>query len=431
VRFLGIGDSNDLGALYHALSREGHACRVAIADEGARDMLAGLVHRSEDWKADLAWIREAAAEGVLLFETAHDGATQDALRREGLQVIGGSALGDRLETDRAFGQQAFAEAGMQIARVHPFDCFELAIEFVERTRARYVFKVSGEGFAPYRNYVGVMADGTDMKAYLALQARRHRGQAAPAFILMEHLEGVEVGVGAYFNGERFLTPACLDWEHKHFFPGGLGELTGEMGTLVTYRGSERLFDATLARLAAPLAQSGYVGYVNLNTIVNERGVWPLELTCRFGYPGFAILSALQRDGWADLFQRLLRREDSFATHDGYAVGVVLTVPPFPYASGYAELSRGMPVSFRADLTVEDRAHLHYGEVALEAGQLVTAGSVGYVMVVTGRGATAADAQADAYARVAKVHVPNVRYRHDIGDRFIARDQQRLVELGWL
>jgi phosphoribosylamine--glycine ligase len=431
VRFLGVGDSNDLGAMYLALAREGHECRVAVADPEARDTLAGLVTRSDDWRADLAWIREAGADGVVLFESAHEGETQDALRREGLQVIGGSALGDRLETDRAFGQRVMAEAGLSIAPVHAFDSFERAIELVEHTRGRYVFKVSREGYAPYRTYVGALPDGSDMVAYLKLQARRHAGEVAPPFVLMKHVAGVEVGVGAYFDGEQFLTPACLDWEHKRFFPGDLGELTGEMGTLVTYRGSERLFAATLGRLAAPLAQSGYVGYANLNLIVNEHGAWPLELTCRFGYPGFAILSALQKDGWADLLWRMLRRERSFATHDGFAVGVVLTVPPFPYAHRYEELSKGMPIHLRDDLDDADRAHLHYGEVALEHGQLVTAGSVGYVMVVTGRGETAAEAQASAYARVAKVHVPNVRYRPDIGDRFIARERQQLVELGWL
>ena len=42
-------------------------------------------------------------------------------------------------------------------------------------------------------------------------------------------------------------------------------------------------------------------------IANEQGLWPLEFTCRFGNPGFAILAPLQTAGWGDLFGRMLRR----------------------------------------------------------------------------------------------------------------------------
>ncbi|MGZ6080893.1 MAG: hypothetical protein ACXWK4_08775 [Myxococcaceae bacterium] len=432
MRFLGIGDSNDLLALYLQLDRQGHEVRVHVRDPEAADVGRGLVTRVEDWRAELQWIRAAGRDGVLLFETASDGALQDSLRGEGYQVIGGSAAGDRLESERALGQQLLAMLGLRTAETHVFVDFEAAARFVRERRRRYVYKPDGTGFASTRTYVGQLEDGADLLAILARQSATWPVDTPVRFILMDHLSGVEMGVGAYFDGRRFLRPACLDWEHKRFFPGDLGELTGEMGTLATYDGSDRFFEATLARVEPWLAKAGYCGYINLNTLVNAEGVWPLEFTCRFGYPGYAVLSALQPDGWAELFRQLLSGDGgSFRTRPGFSVAVVLTVPPFPHRDGYARLSKGLPITFRADLDEEEqRLHLHPGEVTRAGGTLLTAGSVGYVMVATGAGHDVPAAREAAYRTAAKVVVPNLRYRLDIGQRFIDGDRSTLERLGW-
>jgi phosphoribosylamine--glycine ligase len=434
MRILGVGGGCDLGAMYLRLRAAGHDVRVFSEDFDEHGVMAGMLERVADWRKQLPWIRAAGAEGVIVFETADQGHEQDRLRADGYRVIGGSLFGDRLENDREFGQRVLGELGFRTAPTRTFTDFARGIEFIRARPRRYVFKLNGSFTSSWRNYVGLADDGSDVVALLLGQEARLLaiGARDASFVLMDHVHGVETGIGAYFNGERFLEPACLDWEHKRFFAGDLGELTGEMGTLVTYQDTQTLFSRTLATLAPRLRESGYVGYINLNTIINDDGIWPLELTCRFGYPGFAILDALQSEPWAAMFAKMLdRTSTAFGTRPGFAVGVVLTVPPFPYRYGYAEISKGLPILLHPQLSATERDRLHFGEVASVDGQLVASGIVGYLMVANGVGASVRDAQREAYALAQKVFVPNLRYRTDIGDAFIESGHATLRRLGYL
>jgi phosphoribosylamine--glycine ligase len=431
MRFLGIGDCCDLGSLYLRLIEAGHEVRISIANPLCRGTLAGMVTQTEDWRAELDWIRAADTEGIILFENVAKsrGEVQDSLRRDDFHVIGGSAYGDKLENDRFYAQKVLADIGLPSGRVWQFDNRTAALAFIDANPGRYVLKFDGP-LASLDNYVGRLDDGRDLRAFLAKLPQA--GDAQASFILMEHLDGVEMGVGAYFDGEKFLTPACLDWEHKRFFPGDLGELTGEMGTVVTYSRTNHFFERTLGRMAPLLRENGYCGYINLNAIVNERGIWPLEFTCRFGYPGYAILDPLQDITWADLFHAMVTRSRAtLPVHSGFSVGVVLTTPPFPYSRPQVMEPLGLPVIFDGEPSAEECRHLHYGEVGLEDGALVTSGIWGWTMVVTGVAPTIADAQQRANALADRVLVPNVRYRRDIGAKLIAGDYVRVERCGLL
>lgn len=420
MRVLAVGHRVYLGDVYINLMREGHEVRVFASDPPELCAFGGIIDLVHDWRDELAWVGQ---DGIIMFEGVGQGETQDRLRSQGYRVIGGSALGDRLEQDRAFGQAALAHLGLGVAASHAFDTPEQAEMWLLSNPDTFVLKYDESAFA---TFVGEHPGGADVLYTL------RRYPIAGRVLLMQRLRGVEVGIGAYFNGRNFLQPACIDFEHKRFFPGNLGEMTGEMGTLASYQGASRLFDATLGRMAPMLARAGHVGYVNLNLMVNDDGIFPLEFTCRFGNPGFAVLAAMQTGGWGDLLHRMATGDDSsFDVLRGWAVAIVLTVPPFPHTIEDGKPLDDPPVFFHIDPRGPELHAYHYVDMRQENGQLRARRRSGHLMIVTGAGPDVLAAQTAARNRANNVIAPELRWRGDIGDKFCSEDEATLRRLGWL
>ena len=142
MRFLGVTETCDLGALYLRLQADGHEVRISVSEPMASGTLAGLVPHVADWREELEWIRAAGRNGIILFEAVSEGfgALQDSLRRDGFNVIGGSAFGDRLENDRAFAMGLLAELGFPQGHVWEFSDGAAADAFLAANPGRYVLK---------------------------------------------------------------------------------------------------------------------------------------------------------------------------------------------------------------------------------------------------------------------------------------------------
>ncbi|MDV3293481.1 MAG: hypothetical protein LYZ70_04345 [Nitrososphaerales archaeon] len=200
-------------------------------------------------------------------------------------------------------------------------------------------------------------------------------------------------------------------------------------TSIYWTKTNPVFESTLLKTKEKLAASGYVGYIDINCIANSRGIWPLEWTSRFGYPTISIQMEGITSEWGTFLSDLAHGKDAqLRTKKGYQVGVVVTIPPWPFEDekAFRKYSEGASILFRR----QSREGLHIGEVKLEEGDWHIAGRSGYALVVTGSGATMADAIKEAYQNVRNVMIPNMFYRSDIGQRW-THDSDMLLSWGYL
>jgi len=405
--------------------KEDQDVRFWIKDADEQEIADGFVPKSKDWKKDVAW-----ADVVVFDDVLGMGEMAQEVRRAGKLVVGGAPYTDRLEDDRAFGQQELKTAGVTIIPQENFTSFDDAMAYVKANPNRYVIKPSGEA-QNYKRllFVGEEEDGHDVIQVLE-DYKRAWSNRIKEFQLQKRIMGVEVATGAFFNGKEFATPICVNFEHKKLFPGDIGPPTGEMGTSMFWSEPNKIFNSTLKKMEPKLAEERYVGYIDVNCIVNSNGIYPLEFTARFGYPTISI----QQEGLLMPISEMLYKlaegsTNRLRTRSGFQVGVRVVVPPFPYRDRetFESTSKDAVILFKTP----SREGFHIEDVKQVNGEWLVTGTSGVVLIVCGVGPTMKQAQRQAYNRVRNVMIPHMYYREDVGDRWSEEDSDRLHAWGYL
>lgn len=423
MNFLFVSYDGLIGDLAWNVLKEGHEVKYAISNSADREVGAGFVPMVDDWKAEVDW-----ADVVIFDDVLGMGTEAKKLRDAGKLVVGGTPYTDMLEDDRSFGQEELKKHGISIIPYKHFESFDDAINFVRENKGRYVIKPSGEA----QNLKGLLFIGEEEDGSDVLQVLEDYQQAwadkIPSFQLQRRVEGVEVAVGAFFNGKQFAYPINVNFEHKKLFPGDLGPSTGEMGTAMFWSGPNRIFNQTLKKLEGKLAEEGYVGYLDLNCIVSGHNIYPLEFTARFGYPTIFI----QQEGIITPIGEFLHglaagTRTTFKTRSGFQIGVRIVVPPFPFSDPetFRVKSKDTIIHFR-----KSKEGVHFEDVKLVNDEWLITGESGVILVVVGMGQTMKQAQKQAYSRIKNLIIPHMYYRVDIGDRWY-EDSDKLHNWGYL
>lgn len=423
-KFLFVGWATMNGDLAWQIQKEGHEVKFYIDNKDYADVYDGILDKVANWEEHVDWA------DVIVFDYTGWGQTAEKLRKQKKLVVGGSLYADKTEEDREFGQEEMKKQGLTTLPNFNFHNLDEAVEFLKTNPGRYVFKPNGEaGDEKNLLFIGEEEDGRDL-IELIEHNRLAWDRKITDFQLQKFVAGVEVAVGAFFNGQKFIRPININFEHKKLFPGERGPSTGEMGTLMYWADSSRIFDDTLAKMEPALAANNYVGYFDINCIVNGRGIYPLEITARFGYPTISVQMEGILDPLGEFIFKLAKGEDfQFKTKKGFQIGVVIAVPPFPYVSDdIFYMFKDSSILFKNPNAVEG-IHLADNK-KVDGGDLKLAGNTGYALVVTGSGITVEEARAQVYNRLKNVRLQSMFYRVDIGTRWFS-DSDKLQAWGYL
>lgn len=422
-KFLFVSIESLSGSLAWEVKKEGNEVKIYIKSEEDKDVYDGFLEKISDWKEHIEWA------DVIVFDDVGFGKEADELRKNGKLVVGGSEYTDKLEESREFGQEEMKRVGMLTLLHWDFTSHEEAISFIEQNPGRYVYKPSGFIPADLKGilFLGKDEDGKDIHEILRSN-KKVLGRKVKSFQLQKFATGVEIAVGAFFNGNDFIYPINVNFEHKKLFPGDIGPFTGEMGTLMYWSGPNTIFRTTLEKMREEIKKSGYVGYIDINCIANGRGIYPLEFTTRFGYPTISIQMEGITTDMGDFLYRLAKGENfELKTQKGFQVGVVCAVPPFPYDDkGEMSLYKDLSIIFKKP----NLDGIYFGDVKLVDENWRIAGETGYALIATGSGTTVEDARKQVYSRIDNIILQNMFYRTDIGLGW-HEDSDRLQTWGYL
>jgi phosphoribosylamine--glycine ligase len=397
--------------------QHGHDVRHFIKDSPKCKWIGdGLVQVVRDYEPFLKW-----ADLIFLADNVKYDAPKFDSYRPFLKahIVGGTREMAQWELDRSIGMDVLKKHGIKVPVSQEFNSYDKAIAFVRANPVRWVSKPSGDADKALSYCSNTPADMIYM-----LERWKKKGQQRD-FILQEFIPGCEMAVGGWYGPSGWATAWCENFEFKKLMDGDMGVATGEQGTVLRYVSRSRLAKMVLEPLTETLEDAGYCGYIDVNCIIDDEGnPWPLEFTMRPGWPTWNIQQELHPGDPVQWLVKLAQGQTPPVTEDLIAIGVVLSIPDYPYSHLTRKEVCGCPVY---GLTTALLSHTHFCEVMLcecpadKEGSIVktrmpsTAGD--YVLVMSAAGETVYQAKQTAYRRLKRLTLPNSpMYRTDIGDR---------------
>ena len=337
----------------------------------------------------------------------------DLFRSDGKLIVGPTMAAARLESSKSFSKAFMNRAGLPTARHISAGNPEDARRALSSFPLPVVLKADGLAAGK-----GVIIAHSREEAESAIPRLMSSGDP---LVVEEYLAGEEVSFIVLTDGFS-AVPFEPTQDHKAAYDGDTGPNTGGMGaycdtSILTAAQRDAVMtdviEPALARMRRE--QTPFTGFLYAGLMMTSEGPKVLEFNARLGDPETQAIMHRMTGDLAPALLAAARGElsgSSFQFRLEPSVCVVLAAHGYP-----GSVRAGDPIHGIADAEATGAAVFQAG-TATASGTLVTAG--GRVLGVTASGSQLAEAIANAYRAVDKIHFDGMHFRRDIGAKGLKR-----------
>ena len=343
----------------------------------------------------------------------------DALTVAKIKCFGPSKAAAQLEGSKGYTKDLCREFGIPTAAYGRFKDAASAKAYLASQPIPVVVKA--DGLAAGKGVV-VAATRTEAEHHIDACFAGTLGAAGAEVVIEDCLIGEEASFFALVDGRDCLALATAQ-DHKRVGNGDTGPNTGGMGAyspapVMTPAMIERTMAEIIRPTVAAMTKRGtpFKGVLFAGLMITATGPQLIEYNVRFGDPETQVLMVRLK---SDLLAALVATADGvlgtfdLRWHAESALTVVMAANGYP---GPPE--KGTEIKGLMDAAKMPGVEIFHAGTRREGAKILADG--GRVLTITARGATVAEAQARAYAAIAKIDWPGGFCRTDIGWRAIER-----------
>jgi len=349
----------------------------------------------------------------------------DLFEKSGLVIFGVSQCAAQLESSKVFSKQLMQDMNIPTASAAIFTDAQQALKYL--SEKKYPVVIKADGLAAGKGVVICASFEMAKAAVHRIMVDKVFKEAGCSIVIEDYLEGEELSVIGFVDGETFL-PLASSQDHKRVFDGDEGPNTGGMGAYspvpwVDHTWMSRIQTEIVEPLLKGLKQKDilFKGILYMGLMRVGQKLYVLEFNTRLGDPEAQVLLVRLKSDLLPLMvatvqQRLRHVKPSDVVWDpSPAACVVMSSEGYP-----GKYKRGIEIQGTEALNGESNLTLFHAGTVLKNGAVFTSG--GRVLNIVASGDSYERALERAYRGVSQITWPGAHYRKDIGYRVCQRQK---------